>query len=180
MKFEAALVAVGLKASLIYEKLSRLGELAECDPRPESFDEIERLDCLRFRLITDQPWTRSRTACGSRACWRRASPRWIPLPPAAEQAAGSGKRASSECRPNTVENHLDPMAAQRSPTSDATLNRVPATPALVAPRNPDPARPSLERLQPLPHRSGIVRQAGCRRRSPHCRHRATADRDRPR
>ena len=53
--FEPSLPAVGLKASLIYEKLAKLGEVSECDPRPESFDEIEQLDCLRFRLITDQP-----------------------------------------------------------------------------------------------------------------------------
>ncbi len=53
--FEPCLLAAGLKASLIYEKLTKLGEMSECDPRPESFDEIERLDCLRFRLVTDQP-----------------------------------------------------------------------------------------------------------------------------
>ena len=53
--FEPSLPAVGLKASLIYEKLAKLGEVSECDPRPESFDEIEQLDCLRFRLATEQP-----------------------------------------------------------------------------------------------------------------------------
>ena len=53
--FEPSLPAVGLKASLIYEKLAKLGDVSECDPRPESFDEIEQLDCFRFHLATDQP-----------------------------------------------------------------------------------------------------------------------------
>ncbi len=53
--FQPSLPAVGLKASLIYEKLAKLGDLSECDPRPESFDEIEQLECFRFRLVTDQP-----------------------------------------------------------------------------------------------------------------------------
>ena len=54
VKFQPSLPNAGLKASLIYEKLAKLGEVSECDPRPESFDEIEQLDGLRFRLATDQ------------------------------------------------------------------------------------------------------------------------------
>ncbi|MEI8374488.1 MAG: Hpt domain-containing protein [Planctomycetota bacterium] len=55
VKFQPSLPAVGLKATLIYEKLSKLGEMSDCDPRPETFDEIEQLDCFRFRLVTDKP-----------------------------------------------------------------------------------------------------------------------------
>jgi len=55
VKFQAALPGAALKATLIYEKLAKVGELSECDPPPEVLDEIEHLDGLRFRLATDQP-----------------------------------------------------------------------------------------------------------------------------
>jgi two-component system chemotaxis sensor kinase CheA len=55
VRFQPSLPAVGLKASLIYEKLAKLGDLSRCEPNPESFDAIEQLDCFRFQLATDQP-----------------------------------------------------------------------------------------------------------------------------
>jgi two-component system, chemotaxis family, sensor kinase CheA len=55
VKFQPSLPNAGLKASLIYEKLAKLGEVSECDPRPDTFDESEQLDCFRFRLATDRP-----------------------------------------------------------------------------------------------------------------------------
>jgi len=55
VKFQPSLPAVGLKATLVYEKLAKLGEMSECDPQPETFDDIEQLDCFRFRLVTDKP-----------------------------------------------------------------------------------------------------------------------------
>ena len=55
VKFQPSLAAAGLKASLICEKLAKLGQLTDCDPRREQLDEIDKLDCLRFRLATDQP-----------------------------------------------------------------------------------------------------------------------------
>jgi two-component system chemotaxis sensor kinase CheA len=53
--FQPSLPAAGLKARIIHEKLAKLGDLSACDPSPEKLDDIEHLDCFRFRLTTDQP-----------------------------------------------------------------------------------------------------------------------------
>ncbi len=55
VKFQPSLAAAGLKASLICEKLAKLGQLSDCDPKQENLDEIDKLDCFRFHLATDQP-----------------------------------------------------------------------------------------------------------------------------
>lgn len=53
--FEAQLPLVGLKARLIYEKLSRLGEVCLCDPPQETLEELDELKKLSFGVQTDQP-----------------------------------------------------------------------------------------------------------------------------
>jgi two-component system chemotaxis sensor kinase CheA len=55
VRFQPAFPAAGLKAQVIYERLIKLGEVSEFDPPLEKLDEIEELDCLRFRLATDRP-----------------------------------------------------------------------------------------------------------------------------
>ena len=55
VRFQPAFPAAGLKAQVICEKLAKLGELSACEPPREELDEIEQLDCFRFRLATDQP-----------------------------------------------------------------------------------------------------------------------------
>jgi two-component system chemotaxis sensor kinase CheA len=55
VKFEPSLRAAGLKAQVICEKVAKLGNLSECDPPIEALDEIDHLECLRFRVTTEQP-----------------------------------------------------------------------------------------------------------------------------
>lgn len=44
----------GLKALLVYEKLIRLGHLDDCQPAPAELDNLDHVDCFRFRLVTDR------------------------------------------------------------------------------------------------------------------------------
>ena len=53
--FDANLPLVGLKAQLIHEKLSNLGEVCVFDPPENKLDEIEQLDQVTFGLSTDKP-----------------------------------------------------------------------------------------------------------------------------
>ena len=52
--FQPDLPTAGLKAQLIYEKLVKLGDVRDCQPTAEKLDEIDQLDCFRFRVTTDQ------------------------------------------------------------------------------------------------------------------------------
>ncbi len=52
--FQPDLPTAALKAQLIYEKLVKLGRVDDCQPPPERLDAIDRLDCLRFQVTTDQ------------------------------------------------------------------------------------------------------------------------------
>ena len=54
MTFQADLSAAGLKAELIYEKLVKLGQVRDCQPRPDELGDIDHLDCLRFQVTTNQ------------------------------------------------------------------------------------------------------------------------------
>lgn len=53
--FQSNLALVGLKAELLYEKLSNVGNVCYFDPPIERLDSIERLDCIRFGLATERP-----------------------------------------------------------------------------------------------------------------------------
>ncbi len=53
--FDPLLPLVGLKARLIYEKLSNLGEVTFFDPPAEGLDELENLDGVRFGVLTEEP-----------------------------------------------------------------------------------------------------------------------------
>lgn len=53
--FHPRLPAAGLKALLIREKLAKLGDVLDCQPSLEQLEAIDRLDCFRFRITTDQP-----------------------------------------------------------------------------------------------------------------------------
>ncbi|MHB8864231.1 MAG: Hpt domain-containing protein, partial [Pirellulaceae bacterium] len=52
--FQAGLTSAPLKAELICQKLTKLGELLACDPAMEDLERIDTLSCLRFRVATDQ------------------------------------------------------------------------------------------------------------------------------
>ncbi len=52
--FDPLLPLVGLKARLIYEKLSNLGDVCFFDPPAESLDELEHLDGVRFGVLTEE------------------------------------------------------------------------------------------------------------------------------
>jgi two-component system chemotaxis sensor kinase CheA len=53
--FRRQLPLVGLKARLVFEKLSNLGEVCYFDPPAEEIDEIEELDKVAFGVVTDKP-----------------------------------------------------------------------------------------------------------------------------
>ena len=53
--FQPDLPTAALKALVICEKLAKLGVLTDCHPTADELDNIEQLDCFRFRLATDQP-----------------------------------------------------------------------------------------------------------------------------
>jgi two-component system chemotaxis sensor kinase CheA len=53
--FEPNLPLVGLKAQLLYEKLSNLGDVCFFDPPPEVLDDLEHLDSVSFGLTTEKP-----------------------------------------------------------------------------------------------------------------------------
>ncbi|MBN2216412.1 MAG: Hpt domain-containing protein [Pirellulales bacterium] len=53
--FQSNLALVGLKAELLYEKLSNVGNVCYFDPPIERLDSIERLNCIRFGLATERP-----------------------------------------------------------------------------------------------------------------------------
>jgi len=54
VEFRPSLPMAGLKAQLVYRKLAKLGQVTDCQPPPEQLEELEELDCFRFRLVCDQ------------------------------------------------------------------------------------------------------------------------------
>lgn len=55
VEFESELPNVGLKARLLYEKLAKLGDVLHCQPEPDSLEDLEELESLSFRLVTERP-----------------------------------------------------------------------------------------------------------------------------
>jgi len=55
VEFQSGFPASALKALLIYEKLQKLGDVSHCDPPVERLDELDQLECFRFRVISDEP-----------------------------------------------------------------------------------------------------------------------------
>ncbi|HIQ21891.1 MAG TPA: chemotaxis protein CheA, partial [Planctomycetes bacterium] len=54
VRFEPNLMIAGLKAQLIYEKLSDLGKVCYCQPTLDELEQIDQLDCFRFGLSSEQ------------------------------------------------------------------------------------------------------------------------------
>ncbi len=54
VKFRPNLPMVGLKAQLIYEKLDHLGKICYFDPPPETLEDLDHLDGVRFGLASDR------------------------------------------------------------------------------------------------------------------------------
>ncbi len=54
VRFQADLPLIGLKARLVYERLSQLGDVFICEPAAESLEGLEQLDFLRFGVATEQ------------------------------------------------------------------------------------------------------------------------------
>jgi len=52
--FDPDFPQVGLKARLVYEKLSHLGEIRYFDPPAAELDSVERLEMARFGVVTDK------------------------------------------------------------------------------------------------------------------------------
>lgn len=55
VRFQPKLALVGLKARLLYEKLSNLGDMCYFQPPVEQLDDLEELDQLSFGLRTEKP-----------------------------------------------------------------------------------------------------------------------------
>ena len=56
--FEPNLPLVGLKASLLYEKVANLGEVCHFHPAPEGLDDLHELDGIEFGVSTNEPKAR--------------------------------------------------------------------------------------------------------------------------
>jgi two-component system chemotaxis sensor kinase CheA len=55
VRFQPQLAVAGLKAMLIHEKLTNLGDIFYFDPPPSQLDEMAELDSLRFGLVSETP-----------------------------------------------------------------------------------------------------------------------------
>ena len=88
--FEPDLPLAGLKARLLYEKLSKLGEVCYFDPPAEDVEKRERLDAVVFGVATEK------SPQAVQHLLRQAGIRWMAIEPLV-----SGVRAS--CPPKTAE-----------------------------------------------------------------------------
>ncbi len=53
--FQHDLPLVGLKARLVFEKLSNLGDVIYFDPPAETLDDLDTIEAIRFGLVTEKP-----------------------------------------------------------------------------------------------------------------------------
>jgi len=153
VRFKPDLSMAGLKAVLICEKLTRLGNVCYCHPPQDKLEDLDRLDSFCFRLVSDQP--QERIAEQLRVTGVQAAT-VKPLagdPADSSPDAGPGNSASEEAAANT------PAARQAGElSSDAesaathpSLQAVAATPNQV--NRAEPAkkaaaeRPSREARQ---------------------------------
>jgi two-component system chemotaxis sensor kinase CheA len=148
VKFQPSLPAAGMKASLICEKLARLGDLSECEPRPETFDDIEQLDCFRFRLTTDQSLEtvkdRLRVAGVLEASVEPLPD--SPRPPAAQAGRGEGQGVSN---PAPASAPPAAGAAKAKPAQEGEPRPASGCPADAGQRPTETVRVDIDRLDHL-------------------------------
>jgi two-component system chemotaxis sensor kinase CheA len=53
VKFQPNLPLAGLKAQLVMEKLSRLGEVCCFSPAPETLEDLDQIECVEFGLVSE-------------------------------------------------------------------------------------------------------------------------------
>ncbi len=140
VKFQTSLAAAGLKASLICEKLAKLGELSDCDPKRENLDEIDKLDGFRFRLATDQPLETVEDRLRIAGVVEARVERYSPLPP------GEGQGVRADTSPEDEQGtDVDASLARRAGVDSVDHSPVPAPSPSPASRSPLPAPcPSAE------------------------------------
>ena len=175
VRFQPGLALVGLKARLVYEKLSNLGEVCYFDPPAESLDELEKLDAVTFGLSTDKPIETIRRhlriagvaqLCMEPLAEAREPGRAVPAdgPPAASReaaAAGAapgvgpqpariGGASAAEPRGEPGEVRAAPSGAGATARADAPKGRA----AEVAARPAETLRVDIERLDQLMNLAG--------------------------
>ncbi|NMC20680.1 MAG: hypothetical protein GYA33_09705, partial [Thermogutta sp.] len=163
VRFQSGIPLPGLKGRLIHEKLCHLGTVCLFSPDPAELDRLERLEAVKFGLITDQPWEAIERAVrmggvlnvmlrflgapatdGSSATLERVSPPLQtvagPEPAASRQDVAREKpssavgQAGSDSRSGLPAAAAGPQPAAQAPRTDSA----PAAGRLAASRNPRP------------------------------------------
>lgn len=157
--FEPNLPLVGLKASLVCEKLARLGELTLCDPPQQGIEELDGLEMMQFGLVADCDAATVEQAlmiagvarvelarCGEPSLQSpRRTPQSAPSPSAAAptpQSTGTDTPAARDATARST-----PPAAARTP--DGAANRT-----ADANRPAETLRVDIERLDQLMNLAG--------------------------
>lgn len=143
VRFEADLPSAGMKATLIHQKLARLGEVGWCDPPEEKLDEIEQLECFRFQVTSCQP--REKVAAQLRVAGVREATleplaRPAETPPAESAPATPGE---PEAGPTGVKAPADPAPSAKKAAAAETSVRPTET-----------VRVDIERLDELMNLAG--------------------------
>jgi len=151
--FQPALPLVGLKARLVYQKLSNLGDLCYFHPPAESLEDLETLDSVCFGLITEQPPEEVRRALGLAGVQEAVVERLVSgqaaCGPAA--AAGTGVPAGGAVPAGFQASAHDSAAAASPAGSDAQAK---GEPAAGANRPTETLRVDIERLDQLMNLAG--------------------------
>ncbi len=113
--FDPMLPLVGLKARLIYEKLSNLGDVSFFDPPAEGLDELENLDGVRFGVLTEEP-QRAVASCLRIAGVRQSVVE--PLAPKKTEAAAPSQPRAAE--PQATAKPSAPAARSKSRPADTS------------------------------------------------------------
>ncbi|NLE36688.1 MAG: hypothetical protein GX621_01535 [Pirellulaceae bacterium] len=145
--FHLNLPLAGLKAELLYEKLSSLGDVCYFDPSPEQFDAIDRLDCIRFGLATEQPEEEVRQVLRTAGV---SGAMVEPLGPGGEPISV----ASSTSRGEVVDGG-EPQSRMQSGTTEPIPTPVKANTNSEAPSRPaETLRVDVDRLDQLMNLAG--------------------------
>lgn len=131
VRFEAGFGLAGMKASLIYEKLQKLGSVSHCRPAAERLEDLSNLTSFSFRVRSSQPQERLaeqlRVAgvqhsmlqrLAESSCETASEPAPAPTPAAVDPTpSAQGKEAADAPVRNEAEREADPVG--RSTPTDA-------------------------------------------------------------
>jgi two-component system chemotaxis sensor kinase CheA len=134
--FQPRLPLVGLKAQLVYEKLSNLGKLCFFDPPAEHLEEVESLDRVTFGVATDRPISEVSSQL------RIAGVRDVLLEPLADETPDAPAEPAIPASPPAAKTAPDPPPAR---STDASERRPDTGPAPAAPKPAEGSTPSRSR-----------------------------------